>query len=227
MRIGQLLGSGRDADVYELDEAWVLRRYRDGMNATRELPVMSYLSASGYPVPRLGPQAPSAGPGDLVLQRLYGPTMLESLMSGEVGAEEGAALLAGLLTGLHTIPARLSSDPEDRVLHLDLHPANVVLTADGPVVIDWSNAEEGPPALDRAMSALMLAQVAVDPAHPAADGARQLVTALVPRLAADGGIPARHLADAAARRTLNPTMTPAETALIGGAADLVAALAGR
>ncbi|MGC4947206.1 phosphotransferase [Streptomyces sp. DT224] len=227
MRIGQLLGSGRDADVYELDEAWVLRRYRDGMDASRELPVMSYLSASGYPVPRLGPQSPSAGPGDLVLQRLHGPTMLESLMSGATGAEEGAGLLTGLLAELHSVPARLSPDPEDRVLHLDLHPDNVVLTTDGPVVIDWSNTEEGPPALDRAMSALILAQVAVDPAHPAADGARDLVTALVPRLAADDGIPASHLADAAARRTLNPTMSPAETALIGDAAALVTALSGR
>ncbi|PZT72561.1 MULTISPECIES: phosphotransferase [unclassified Streptomyces] len=227
MHIGQLLGSGRNADVYELDEAWVLRRYRDGMDAARELPVMSYLSASGYPVPRLGPQPPSAGPGDLVLQRLYGPTMLESLMSGDVGAEEGAELLAGLLAELHTVPARLSPDPDDRVLHLDLHPDNVMLTADGPVVIDWSNTEEGAPALDRAMSALVLAQVAVDPANPAADGARLLVTALVPRLAADDGLPAHHLAEAATRRTLNPMMSPSETALIPEATDLVTALSGR
>ncbi|MEU2246860.1 phosphotransferase [Streptomyces sp. NPDC019224] len=227
MRIGQLLGSGRNADVYELDEAWVLRRYRDGLDATRELPVMSYLAASGYPVPRLGPRPPSAGPGDLVLQRLHGPTMLESLLSGAVGAEEGAALLAGLLADLHTVPARLSPDPEDRVLHLDLHPDNVMLTADGPVVIDWSNTEEGPPALDRAMSALLLAQVAVDPGHPAADGARELVTALMARLVADDGVPAARLADAAARRAHNPTTTPAEAALLGDAVALVTALAGR
>ncbi|MBW5254945.1 phosphotransferase [Streptomyces poriferorum] len=226
MRIGQLLGSGRDADVYELDEAWVLRRYRYGLDATPELPVMSYLSASGYPVPRLGPQPPSAGPGDLVLQRLTGPTMLESLLSGGIDAAEGSALLARLLAELHTVPARLSPDPEDRILHLDLHPDNVMLTADGPVVIDWSNAEEGPPALDRAMSALILAQVAVDPDHPATDGGRELLTALMPHLIAHGGIPARHLADAAARRDANPTMSPAERDLIGEAAALVTALSG-
>lgn len=224
MRIGQMLGSGRSADVYELDELWVLRRYRDGLDATRELPVMSYLSASGYPVPRLGPQPPSAGPGDLVLQRLTGPTMLESLLSGAMDGAEGSALLARLLAELHTIPARLSPDPEDRILHLDLHPDNVMLTADGPVVIDWSNTEEGPPALDRAMSALILAQVAVDPAGPAADGGRALLTALMPHLIAEGGIPARHLADVAARRAANPTMSPAERDLIGEAAALVAAL---
>ncbi|MFD0021851.1 phosphotransferase [Streptomyces sp. NPDC058382] len=224
MRIGQLLGTGRSADVYELDEQWVLRRYRVGLDVTREMPVMSYLSASGYPVPRLGPLPVSAGPGDLVLQRLTGPTMLEALLSGELGGEEGAAMLAGLLSDLHTVPARLSADPEDRILHLDLHPDNVMLTAAGPVVIDWSNTEEGPPALDRAMTALILAQVAVDPRSPAAQGARALLDILMPRLAADDGIPARHLAAAAARRTANPTMSPAEPDRIGEAVELVAAL---
>ncbi|MFI7368368.1 phosphotransferase [Streptomyces sp. NPDC050149] len=224
MRIGQMLGSGRSADVYELDEQWVLRRYRDGLDATHELPVMAYLSASGYPVPRLGLQPPSAGPGDLVLQRLTGPTMLESLLSGDIGGAECSALLARLLAELHTVPARLSPDPEDRILHLDLHPDNVMLTADGPVVIDWSNTEEGPPALDRAMSALILAQVAVDPDNAAAAGGRALLTALVPHLMAEGGIPACHLADVAARRAANPTMSPAERDLIGEAVALVTAL---
>jgi aminoglycoside phosphotransferase (APT) family kinase protein len=49
-----------------------------------------------------------------------------------------------------------------RVLHLDLHPDNVILTYRGPVLIDWRNATEGPPDLDVALSALILAQVAVD-----------------------------------------------------------------
>ncbi|ROQ80966.1 phosphotransferase [Streptomyces sp. NBC_01260] len=226
MRIGQLLGTGRSADVYELDEEWVLRRYRVDLDATREMPVMSYLSASGYPVPRLGPLPASAGPGDLIMQRLTGPTMLESLISGALGGDEGSAVLAGLLADLHTVPARLSAHPEDRILHLDLHPGNVMLTADGPMVIDWSNTEEGPPALDRAMTALILAQVAVDPHIPAAAGARALLDTLMPLLAADDGIPARHLAAAAARRAANPTMSPAELALIDEASDLVASLSG-
>lgn len=226
MRIGQLLGTGRSADVYAIDEAWVLRRYRDSSDATPELAVMSYLSACGYPVPRLGPSPATATPSDLVLQRLTGPTMLESLLSGALAEDEAGAILAGLLTDLHTIPARVSQDPEDRILHLDLHPDNVMLTPDGPVVIDWRTTAEGPPALDRAMSSLILAQVAVDPASPLAAGARSLLKALLQHLADQGGVFAPHLAQAKRRRATDSNLSPDELALIDEAADLISELAG-
>ncbi|MER6498399.1 phosphotransferase [Streptomyces sp. NPDC001455] len=207
MRIGELLGAGRTADVYALDENWVLRRNRDGLDATREWAVMSYLSAHGYPVPRLGPRDATTAPCDLVLRRLTGPTMLESLESGDLTASEVATVLAGLLAELHTVPARLSPQPEDRILHLDLHPGNVVLTPRGPVVIDWSDTAEGAPALDRAMTALILARTAVDPrARDAASAcALALLNALVPHFSASGGMRAAHLAEAAARRTADAT----------------------
>ncbi|MFF8695295.1 phosphotransferase [Streptomyces sp. NPDC015144] len=226
MRIGELLGAGRSADVYALDEEWVLRRYRDGMDATPEWIVMAYLAAHGCPVPRLGPRDAKTHPGDLVLERLTGPTMLDALLAGEVSADEAGALLAGLLAELHTVPARLSPDPGDRILHLDLHPGNVMLTDRGPVVIDWSNAAEGAPALDRAMSALILAQIAVDTASPLADPAHTLLRALAPRLAAAGPLPDPDLAEAARHRTANPTMSPHERALVGPATALVRDLTG-
>lgn len=65
-----------------------------------------------------------------------------------------------------------------------------MLTPDGPVVIDWRTTAEGPSALDRAMSSLILAQVAVDPSSPSAAGARALLKALLPHLADQGGVPA-------------------------------------
>ncbi|MEV6165183.1 phosphotransferase [Streptomyces sp. NPDC052052] len=224
MRKRELLGSGRSADVYVLDETWVLRRYRDGMDATHEWAVMSYLSAHGYPVPRLGPRTADTAPAELVLQRLTGPTMLQSMLSGDLSAAEGSAMLAGLLAELHTVPARLSPDPEDRVLHLDLHPDNVMLTDRGPVVIDWSNTREGAPAMDRAMSSLILAQIAVDARSPLTAEARALLEALLPHFAAAGGIPAHHLAEAASHRAANPTMSPHEVELIAEATALIVEL---
>ncbi|MFJ8882621.1 phosphotransferase [Streptomyces sp. NPDC102402] len=226
MHTGRLLGSGRTADVYALDGSWVLRRYRRSIDTAGELAVMSYLSASGFPVPRIGPPAGAALPTDLVMQRLTGPTLAEALLSGTVTEDDGAELLARLLRELHTIPPRLSQDPGDRILHLDLHPENVILTPEGAMVIDWLTAAEGPPALDRAMTALILAQVALDPAFTAGDRLRDLLATLLSRFSDDGGVPADALARAAGLRAADPRLTAHETAVLGEAAELVASLAG-
>ncbi|MDQ0952848.1 aminoglycoside phosphotransferase (APT) family kinase protein [Streptomyces phaeochromogenes] len=135
---GRLLGSGRTADVYALDDhhdhhdhnglgdrgrpgggAWVLRRYRDGYgDAPAEAAVMEYVRAHGYPVPRV--RAADART-DLVMERLYGPTLVEAVAAGQLTAGEAGSALARLLRDLHAIPARRSTDPAVRVLHLDLH----------------------------------------------------------------------------------------------------------
>lgn len=39
-----------------------------------------------------------------------------------------------------------------RLLHGDFHPANVLLSPQGPVVIDWTNAHAGEPAFDVALT---------------------------------------------------------------------------
>lgn len=44
----------------------------------------------------------------------------------------------------------------DRLLHGDLHPANVLVSPRGPVVIDWPNAAAGDPHADIARTLLML-----------------------------------------------------------------------
>lgn len=126
---------------------------------------MAYLEEHGYPVPRLrdpaGAGHSTAPRTDLVMQRLHGPSMLQALLQGMITAEDAGAGLADLLHRLHSVPAQISADPVNRILHLDLHPNNVMLTSGRPVVIDWRNTEEGPPGLDWGMSAMILAQVAV------------------------------------------------------------------
>lgn len=44
----------------------------------------------------------------------------------------------------------------DALCHGDMHPDNVVLTRNGPVVIDWMNAASGHPAADAARTAITL-----------------------------------------------------------------------
>lgn len=225
MHRGELIGAGRSADIYAVDGRWVLRRYRDGMDARPEAAVMAHLAAAGFPVPRVRPPDADTRHTELVLQRLSGPTLLQAVQRGEFGVRAAGALLGDLLRRLHAVPAPVGAKPGARVLHLDLHPDNVMLTPDGPMVIDWSNTEEGPPGLDRAMSALILAQVAVSGA-PLAEGAREMLHGLADALGPDALPDAEFLADARARRAANPTMSDAELRQLDDAAALVRGTAG-
>ncbi|MFX4294704.1 phosphotransferase [Streptomyces bohaiensis] len=181
---GELIGSGRSADVFALDHDWVLRRYRADHDATREASVMAHLAQHGYPVPRVRQLSPENRERlrrtDLVLQRLHGLSMRQALRQGEITPAEAGATLADLLSRLHRVPPRSPDSPGDRVLHLDLHPDNVMLTDDGPVVIDWHNTLEGPPGIDWGMSALILAEVALR-AGDWTDKARAALAALLRR----------------------------------------------
>ncbi|MGW3345129.1 phosphotransferase [Nonomuraea rubra] len=224
MELGELVGAGRSADVYAIGDGRVLRRYRVDVDARRELEIMAHVAAHGFPVPEVYPGESSAT--DLVMGRVSGPTMLHALLAGEIGIEEVGRTLARLLRRLHRIPARASRDPRDRILHLDLHPDNVMLTPDGPVVIDWCNAREGRPALDCALSALILAQVAVDGDSELARAAGAAVAVLVGELGEDLD-PGGPLDDARARRAADRALAEREVCLLDEAVALIRRLAGR
>ncbi|MCX5206520.1 phosphotransferase [Streptomyces sp. NBC_00237] len=233
MNIGELLGSGRSAEVFALDDAWVLRRNRRGGDVGKEVAVMAHLAAHGFPVPTV---RATEVPSEMVMQRLYGKTMLQAFASGEITELEGATILADLLHRLHEVPAREANHPEDRILHLDLHPDNVMLTADGPMVIDWCTTVEGPEGLDWAMSALILAEVAVAPAPPEAGpeasaatiGARTMLAHLLARRGSAidlGDARSGCLVRARTRRAADPNLTPQEMERLDEAVALVATLA--
>ncbi|WP_326583183.1 phosphotransferase family protein [Streptomyces sp. NBC_00481] len=218
--------------------AWVLRRYRDGWgDAAAEAEVMEYVRSHGYPVPRVR----SATRTEMVLERLSGPTMLEAFAGGLLDPAQTGATLARLLHALHALPPRDDDapsalrdddtpstsprDPVTRVLHLDLHPENVIVTPQGPQVIDWSTAEEGPPGLDWGISAMILAQVAVDSADFRAEMARAtLVSLLAHQHDGPSALTEEGLVEARRRRAANPTMTVREVELIGVAEELIRSL---
>ncbi|WP_323184688.1 phosphotransferase [Streptomyces sp. NBC_00199] len=135
------------------------------------------------------------------------------------GVDDAATLPAGR-NRPEGPPESVGGSDGTRVLHLDLHPDNVVLVPEGPRVIDWANAEEGDPGLDWGTSAVILAQVAVS-AEPVAASARAMLTAL---LADSSGLTGEGLAEALRRRAGNPTMSPQETELLVPAAELVRSL---
>lgn len=230
MTLGELLGSGRSADLFAIDDQWVVRRYRDGHDTAAEAVVMAHLAAHGFPVPQVGTAArddgTAAARSELVMERLYGPSMLQALQEGTTTAETAGATLAELLNRLHAVPARVAAGPGHRVLHLDLHPENVILTPDGPMVIDWRNTEEGPPGLDWAMSALILAQVTVAPDARATLARSVLASVLRHRdpLIQLGDAASGCLSQARQRRATDPNLTEDETGVLDDALALVTQL---
>lgn len=162
----ELIGRGRAADIYALDDGRVLRRYRTAHRCEGEAGLMRYLRQAGYPVPEVF----GADGQDLVMERLAGPTMLDDLARRPWRAARHAGVLADLHNRLHQVAApdglRHPVGPGDRVVHLDLHPSNVMLTSGGPVVIDWSNAGAGAPGADVAMTFLIMASSDADELPP-------------------------------------------------------------
>lgn len=154
---GELIGRGRDCDVFAAGAGTVLRRHREGRSTEAEAHTMRHCAAHGYPVPEV---VDAAGP-DIVMQRLDGPTMLADMSARPWTMRARARLLADLIDELGRVPLPdhalpMVVDGGDTLAHLDLHPDNVVLTADGPVVIDWSNAAVGTAGLDAANTWLTL-----------------------------------------------------------------------
>jgi tRNA A-37 threonylcarbamoyl transferase component Bud32 len=205
--------------VFALDDRRVLRRYTNGAIVAGEAELMTYLAAAGFPVPAVY----HADGTDLVMERIDGPTVLQALLTGRIDPPGAAGLLADLHHRLHAVPPRIGAAPEDRILHLDLHPANVLLGPAGPVVVDWTNADEGVPDLDVALSAVILAEAVFDQlGGPAEAGTRAFLSAF---LRAAGGDPVRVLDQAVVLRGSDPNLTAAETSRLPTVAKIIAATA--
>ncbi|GAA1461232.1 phosphotransferase [Nocardiopsis exhalans] len=207
------LASGRDAEVFALNGRRVLRRYRNFCDTAPEAAAVAHAARHGYPVPEVY----RAQGGELEMERLYGPTMLDASLDGRISPQESSRILAELHTRLHGLPGR-GGAAQGRLLHMDLHPGNVVLTPRGPVVIDWTNARDGAPDLDLALTALLLALTGDSADPPLADLAE---ACLAPYVAHTTGDPTRLIDQVVALRSDDPNLTPEEVALLPRAAALV------
>ncbi len=117
---------------------------------------MRYAREHGFPTPDVH----EVSGVEMIMERVDGPTMLDDLIRDPSGVASHARTLAGLHARLHAIPGPAwlhapFGDPT-ALLHLDLHPANVLLTTAGPMVIDWPDAVAGPPPADIAQTWLII-----------------------------------------------------------------------
>ena len=139
--------------------------------------VLAASAAAGHlPVPRVLDRLDLDGVCAILLERVPGRT------AGELALDSpGRAAATGSACGrLHDALAEVASPPdlrdapgadgnERRLLHLDLHPFNVLVDDRGEPtgVIDWANAAAGDPELDRARTWSILT---LDPAAREHDG---------------------------------------------------------
>jgi len=216
MERGALIASGRDGDIFEFGDGLVLRKARDGRSIEHEARIMRYAADHGYPVPAVHDVL--ANGSEIVMQRIDGPLMMEPMAKRPWTIPRCASLLADLHDQLHEIhaPEWLGQSPDggDRLVHLDLHPLNVLLSASGPVVIDWANAARGDGLSDVALTYVLMTcprmpgpRVLQIAAQPARVGLARL---FVRRY--QGRALTERIAAAADLKTLDRNMTPDEVA---------------
>lgn len=170
---------------------------------------MRYVREHGYPAP----EVIRVEGRDLVLERATGMTMRMDIARRPWTIVGHARLLADLHRRLHRIAAPEwlpAIGPGGAVIHLDLHPENVMLHEKSVLVIDWANARAGHWADDVAQTVVILA---------AADLPRTTMLAIRAFLAVylagfDRAAVRAHLPAAIERRMADPNMTARERELI-------------
>jgi len=160
---GPLIAAGRSADIYEYGEGKVLRRRRrPGPIPAHEPIVMRAVRAAGFPAPKVF----AVDGSEIVMERVVGIDMVKDLEKHPWRARRFGVMIAEL----HVQLAAIDADPEivaggqvdiaygdaEVYVHGDLHPANVILTDRGPVVIDWERARIGPRDAEVASTWLLL-----------------------------------------------------------------------
>jgi len=141
---------------------------------------------AGIPTPQPERIIETGGRCGIVFERCEGPTLYQQIAAGAAPPGRLAQIFFGLQRAVHAsapqfpdMKPRLASKiararrapPELRkraleqlallpagaaACHGDFHPANVIMTAKGPVIVDWQDAGRADAALDAARSLLLL-----------------------------------------------------------------------
>lgn len=224
---GTVIASGRDTEILEYGPGLVLRRPLDRRSLAGEATVMRWVREQGYPCP----DVTAVVDDGLVMQRLDGVSMLDDLLANPDRISLHASTLADLHRQLHDLPlsvgaGELADVPHsfgdgDSLLHGDLHPGNVLLTADGPVVIDWANAAIGPAGADAAMTWLLMAAADLPDDADQRAGSLRFRQAFLDEFlaAADRQDASRSLSAVLQHRRSDPNLSAAELAMMAEVAQ--------
>ena len=192
-RLGEPIAAGRTAEVYAWEEGWVLKLFRDGGPTDwvdYEARIARIVYRLGLAVPAVGEVVDVGSRRGILYERVDGESMLDTIMRDLGQVEHYARLLAELhervapelpsqrerlqnrigraelltedvrrafLESLHALP------DGDRLCHGDFHPGNILMTARGPIIIDWVDAVRGNPLADIARTHLLITAGEVPP----------------------------------------------------------------
>jgi len=214
---GPLLASGRDSDIFEYGAGLVLRRSRRGRSMTVEARVMDYVREHGFPAPKVHELSDDGS--ELVMERVEGRTMLEVLGARPWKIRRMGFVLGTLHNSLHDIPGPEWVRPSPvgegtQLIHLDLHPGNVLMSPVGPVVIDWANVARGDGNADAALSWLLMSAGDLETGAAKSAllelGRSRMINAFLRRF--DRAKVARQLPSVVAWKLAQPNMSDAEQA---------------
>ena len=182
-----------------------------------EARTMEYLRAHGYPVPAV--EEISDDGTDLVMGRIDGPSMVDYMSRRPWTIRHQGKVLATLHRRLHAIapPDFLPAAPGgvgDSFLHMDLHPLNVMISAKGPVVIDWPNAARGDPLVDLGLAWVLMAAGEI-PSNPLiamilGRGRAALISGFLADVEADLDLLKHKLREVVGFKVGDPNMSPSE-----------------
>jgi hypothetical protein len=184
------IAAGRTAEVFAVGGDQVLKLLKPGFDP-RMLSVELAKTAAVHAVSGLAPEVHGLvdvdGRRGLLFERVFGASMLDSIMSSEDKALDDAVVFADLhgeilrspsgadLPGVKEfmadkidhadLPSTQRRSAKDHMmglpngevtLHGDFHPGNVLVTRNGPRVIDWGEASRGDLAADIARTMVLL-----------------------------------------------------------------------
>lgn len=178
---------------------------------------MEYVRSQGYPVPAV--EEVSDDGLEMVMERIEGADMVATMSKRPWTIPQQGSVLADLHHRLHdlTAPDWLRDavvGRGDRLLHLDLHPLNVMMSPRGPVVIDWTGASRGDPAVDVALAWVLMAAGEVSTGRFIGTILGVARSALVKSFlrSVDVDVVTKSLSDVVAWKTLDPHMSVSEQA---------------
>jgi aminoglycoside phosphotransferase (APT) family kinase protein len=161
---GDLVAVGRDSQLFDAGPGLLVKRARAERSLEYEANAMELVRGFGVPVPKVH-EVRNDGT-EIVMERVEGPTMMQWIERGPWRLDAAGRLLGELGDRVHGVPAPSwlhdAGDDGDRVLHLDLHPLNVIMSSDGPVLIDWANTARGAPSTEDALTWILLATGELD-----------------------------------------------------------------